>query len=149
MYAKFSPDGTRVAYVRAQNIYVEDLASHRILPLTADGGGDIVNGLIHRTASVCCVNRPKRFVVYQVFGDLPGGYYAEDLERLASEIAAQDRITFLVLGCAFRSTEAYAQLKARWDGGERNLAEDVRDALLAGPLLEFSQPVAIPIQPAA
>ena len=25
MYAKFSPDGTRVAYVRAQNLYVEDL----------------------------------------------------------------------------------------------------------------------------
>ena len=44
MYAKLSPDGTRVAYVRAQNLYVEDLASGRILPLTTDGGGDIVNG---------------------------------------------------------------------------------------------------------
>jgi dipeptidyl-peptidase-4 len=44
MYAKFSPDGTRVAYVRAQNVHVEDLASGRILPLTTDGGGDIVNG---------------------------------------------------------------------------------------------------------
>src|SRR5215218_5294934 len=44
MYAKFSPDGTRVAYVRAQNIYVEDLTSSCILPLTADGGRDIVNG---------------------------------------------------------------------------------------------------------
>ena len=29
MFAKFSPDGTRVAYVRAQNVYVEDLASGR------------------------------------------------------------------------------------------------------------------------
>jgi dipeptidyl-peptidase 4 len=44
MYAKFSPDGTRVAYVRSQNLYVEDLASGRILPLTLDGGADIVNG---------------------------------------------------------------------------------------------------------
>ena len=44
MYAKFSPDGTRVAYVRAQNLYVEDLGSGRILPLTKDGGGDILNG---------------------------------------------------------------------------------------------------------
>ena len=44
MYAKFSPDGSRVAYVRAQNLYVEDFASGRILPLTTDGGGDIVNG---------------------------------------------------------------------------------------------------------
>lgn len=44
MFAKFSPDGTRVAYVRAQNVYVEDLASGLIVQLTADGGGDIVNG---------------------------------------------------------------------------------------------------------
>ena len=44
MYAKFSPDGTRAAYVRAQNVHVEDLASGRILQLTPDGGGDIVNG---------------------------------------------------------------------------------------------------------
>jgi dipeptidyl-peptidase 4 len=45
MYAKFSPDGTRVAYVRSQNLYVQELASGRILPLTRDGGGDIVNGI--------------------------------------------------------------------------------------------------------
>lgn len=44
MYAKFSPDGTRAAYARAQNVYVEDVASGRILQLTTDGGGDIVNG---------------------------------------------------------------------------------------------------------
>ena len=45
MYAKFSADGNRVAYVRAQNIYVEDVATGRIVPLTTDGGGDIVNGI--------------------------------------------------------------------------------------------------------
>ncbi len=44
MFAKFSPDGTRVAYVRAQNVYVEDLASGRIVQVTSDGGGDIING---------------------------------------------------------------------------------------------------------
>lgn len=44
MFAKFSPDGTRVAYVRAQNIYVEDVASGRITALTTDGGGDVING---------------------------------------------------------------------------------------------------------
>lgn len=44
MYAKFSPDGTRAAYARAQNVYVEDLASGRIVQVTSDGGGDIVNG---------------------------------------------------------------------------------------------------------
>jgi dipeptidyl-peptidase 4 len=44
MFAKFSPDGSQVAYVRSQNVYVEDLASGAIVALTKDGGGDLVNG---------------------------------------------------------------------------------------------------------
>jgi dipeptidyl-peptidase-4 len=44
MFAKFSPDGTRVGYVRENNIYVEDLESRSILQLTHDGSADIING---------------------------------------------------------------------------------------------------------
>ena len=44
MFAKFSPDGTRVGYVRENNIYVEDLESRNILQLTHDGSEDIING---------------------------------------------------------------------------------------------------------
>lgn len=44
MFAKFSPDGTRVAYVRANNIYVEDLRSGKVIPLTQDGSEAIING---------------------------------------------------------------------------------------------------------
>lgn len=44
MFAKFSPDGSRVAYVSHQNIYVEDIASQKINQLTKDGGDNIING---------------------------------------------------------------------------------------------------------
>ncbi len=44
MFATFSPDGGRVAYVRQHNLYVEDLASGRITPLTSDGSTTIING---------------------------------------------------------------------------------------------------------
>ena len=44
MFAKFSPDGRRVAYVREHNLYAEDLASGRIIPLTTDGSRTIING---------------------------------------------------------------------------------------------------------
>src|SRR2546428_4080611 len=44
MFAKFSPDGTRVGYVRGNNIYVEDLATGRITQLTRDGSKRIING---------------------------------------------------------------------------------------------------------
>ena len=43
-FAKFSPDGTRVAYVRANNLYVEEIASGTIRALTKDGSETIVNG---------------------------------------------------------------------------------------------------------
>ena len=44
MFAKFSPDGRRVAYVRENNLYVEDLASGGITPLTTDGSRTLING---------------------------------------------------------------------------------------------------------
>jgi dipeptidyl-peptidase-4 len=44
MFAKFSPDGRRVAYVRENNLYVEDLASGKITQLTHDGSRTIING---------------------------------------------------------------------------------------------------------
>jgi dipeptidyl-peptidase 4 len=44
MFAKFSPDGNRVAYVRGNNIYVEQVNDGRRVQLTHDGSGSIVNG---------------------------------------------------------------------------------------------------------
>jgi dipeptidyl-peptidase 4 len=44
MYAKFSPDGTKVAYVRANDLYVEDAASGTITRLTHDGNELVING---------------------------------------------------------------------------------------------------------
>lgn len=44
MFAKFSPDGSRVAYVSKNNIYVEDVVSGEIKQLTFDGNETIVNG---------------------------------------------------------------------------------------------------------
>lgn len=44
MFAKFSPDGTRVAYVQKNNLYVENLADGAITQLTSDGSRTIING---------------------------------------------------------------------------------------------------------
>jgi dipeptidyl-peptidase 4 len=42
--ATFSPDGKRVAFVRANNLFVVDVASSQERPLTSDGSKDILNG---------------------------------------------------------------------------------------------------------
>jgi dipeptidyl-peptidase-4 len=44
MFAKFSPDGNSVAYVGGNNIYVEDLNTSIIKPLTTDGTTTLING---------------------------------------------------------------------------------------------------------
>lgn len=43
-FAKFSPDGNRVAYVREHNLYVETLADAKIVALTSDGSKTTING---------------------------------------------------------------------------------------------------------
>ncbi len=44
MFAKFSPDATRAAYVRANDLYVERLSDGRITRLTSTGSETIING---------------------------------------------------------------------------------------------------------
>jgi len=44
MFAKFSPDDSRVAYVSKQNIYVEDINTGKVISVTSDGGSNIING---------------------------------------------------------------------------------------------------------
>ena len=44
MFAKFSPDGRRVAYVSEHNLYVENLADHVLTQLTNDGTDKLING---------------------------------------------------------------------------------------------------------
>lgn len=43
-FAKFSPDGSKVGYVRENDIYVEDLETGRITRLTSDGSRTMING---------------------------------------------------------------------------------------------------------
>jgi dipeptidyl-peptidase-4 len=44
MFAKISPNGLNAAYVSKHNIYVENLASHEIKPITTNGSNTLING---------------------------------------------------------------------------------------------------------
>ena len=44
MFAKFSPDGKKIAYVSEHNIYAEDISSGDITKLTKDGTRKLING---------------------------------------------------------------------------------------------------------
>jgi dipeptidyl-peptidase-4 len=44
MFAKFSPDGSQIAYVHSNNLYVENVRTGTITQLTHDGSENIING---------------------------------------------------------------------------------------------------------
>lgn len=44
MFAKFSPDGSKVVYVSDHNIYMENVATNAITQLTKDGTDRLING---------------------------------------------------------------------------------------------------------
>jgi dipeptidyl-peptidase-4 len=44
MFATLSPDGKRVAFVRENNLYVQDLSSLKVTALTTDGSKTLING---------------------------------------------------------------------------------------------------------
>jgi len=44
MFAKFSPDGQKVAYVSKHNLYVEDLSTNAVKALTTNGTDRLING---------------------------------------------------------------------------------------------------------
>ena len=47
MYASFSPDGSKVAYVRENNLFICDLSSGKERPITTDGvKNEIINGAV-------------------------------------------------------------------------------------------------------
>ncbi|HWA56727.1 MAG TPA: S9 family peptidase [Gemmatimonadales bacterium] len=70
MFAKFSPQGDRVAYVREHNLYVERLSDGRITPLTRDGSTTTINGTFD-------------WVYEEEFADRDGFRWSPDGTRIA------------------------------------------------------------------
>lgn len=70
MFAKFSPDGMRVGYVREHNIYVENLSDGRITAITTNGTREIINGTFD-------------WVYEEEFGCLDGFRWSPDGTKIA------------------------------------------------------------------
>ena len=70
MFAKFSPDGSRVAYVRDNNIYVEGVEGEAVRPITSDGSELIINGT-------------SDWVYEEEFGVRDGFRWSPDGEKIA------------------------------------------------------------------
>lgn len=85
MFAKFAPDGMRVAYVFKHNIYVEYLADHTTNQITKDGGKGIINGTFD-------------WVYEEEFGTQDGFRWSPDSKKIAYwKLDAHDTRNFLMI----------------------------------------------------
>ena len=85
MFAKFSPDNSKVAYVSHSNLYVEEIATGRITQLTNDGTVDIINGTFD-------------WAYEEEFGCRDGFRWSDDGKKIAFwQIDATDIKDFLLI----------------------------------------------------
>ena len=68
--AKISPKGNYVSYIRAQNLYVQNLATGQEIQLTKDGGGTIKNGM-------------AEFVAQEEMSRMTGYWWSGDEAKIA------------------------------------------------------------------
>jgi dipeptidyl-peptidase-4 len=68
MFAKFSPDGNRIAYVVKNNICVENITDGTVTRLTSDGSNTIINGNFDWVYE-------EEFIIYDGFRWSPDGKY--------------------------------------------------------------------------
>jgi dipeptidyl-peptidase-4 len=109
MFAKLSPDGTRVGYVRGNNLYVTATTGERSLALTTDGTDQVINGTFD-------------WVYEEEFDCRDGWRWSPDGQSIAYwQLETRDVKTFTLVD---DTTDTYPRLKtfAYPKAGERNSA---------------------------
>lgn len=85
MFAKFSPDGKKVAYVSEYNIYLEELATGKLTALTKGGNRKLINGTFD-------------WAYEEEFGCLDGFRWSPDSKKIAYwQMDASNVKTYLML----------------------------------------------------
>jgi hypothetical protein len=115
------------------------------MPIAAADVMKLPYQLIHRTASACAVSRPRRVVLYQVFGNDSLDYYVKSLSAMRRCLGRTPAIDFCVLSCPVICGQVYVDLVRRRTGGER-VGDAVRSALLKGTLFRCGEPALQPLE---
>jgi hypothetical protein len=94
--------------------------------------------IVHRTASVCAVDRPQRAIWYQLFKEPAPAFYERDLQSLLGQLPGTSTLQGRVLTCPATPYPEYQQLMTDWDRGHRGVSAEVRRLLSEDRAFRFS-----------
>lgn len=97
--------------------------------------------MIHRSAAACSMGRDRTSVVYHLFGNADAAAYATHLAAMSALCGRSRRICFILLQTPLQPTPFYRALLASFKEAALT-TENVRRAVLDGPLYEFGTTVA-------
>lgn len=130
-----TPSSNRTAVLGGWLSHINDATGGHC---TRESVGEVPYQVVHRTASVCAMNRPDRVVLYQVFKSPLPSFYADDLRTLIRQLPNGSSLSAWVQSCPAHPLPEYQEVLARWDGGSRDVAADVRRLLVEDRLFEVS-----------
>ena len=116
-------------------------------PVNVDEIEDVPYQMIHRIASLCSVDSPRRALMYQHHRvDLKAADFSVPLLKLAAAVAAQTRIEIWLHLVDLERTAAYVELENSLGQMSPNeVALRVRSAILDGTLFKVKQEIFQPI----
>lgn len=99
--------------------------------------------LIHRTASVCKSDKPRKIVIYQLFdvNDAQALEYNAQISHLNTLIDRPSHIGFYVHATTMQKSPMYQQLQVAWYAGNRDLSNEVSHGLISRTLIDFGDSV--------
>jgi hypothetical protein len=124
--------------------WLDLLGSATGVQLKVDSILELPYQLIHRAASACKQNAIHMAVIYQIFSPENHDYYVENLKKLR-KLLPGDALKLAVLDTPATPSDSYDSLMKFWDGGKREMAQEVRAVLLGGHTFSFPETVFVPL----
>jgi hypothetical protein len=132
-------DSNRDKVLKGWISYIKDNSGTE---LTQENIASLPYQLVHRTASLFSVQAAQRYLVYQVFEDAGTKAKVPKIEDFRDTLGRPSGFHVVVMRCRCEPTPGFRAVIDTWENSrpKKSVCNEVRQALLAGPVFDFGQP---------